>query len=91
MGVVHRGTGIDEQVTLRIRVRSILLDEIAIGAAEQTPVEITQVVAGVVLTILGELGREAGKRRAMQTGHEAFDNRARVARVSRCARAIRDR
>ena len=77
MRVVHRRAGVDQQVTLRVRVGAILLDEVAIGAAEQTPIEIAQIVAGIVLAILGELGREARERRTMQTRHETFDDRAR--------------
>src|SRR5215211_7638895 len=63
--VVHRIAGVDQQVTLRVRISAILLDEVAIGATEQTPIEIAQVVAGIVLTILGEFSREASERRAM--------------------------
>ncbi len=63
-----------EQVTLRVRVGAIFLDEVTIGASEQSPIEITQIVAGIVLTILGELGRETGEWRAMQAGHETFDD-----------------
>ena len=44
---------------------------------EQAPVEIAQVVAGIVLPVLGELRRETGERRTMQSGHEPFDHRAR--------------
>src|SRR6185503_3076934 len=45
--VVHRCTRIDEYVTLCVRVSAILFDEVTIGAREQAPVEIAQIVAGI--------------------------------------------
>ena len=75
--ISHRRAGVDQQMTLRVRVRAIFLDEVAIRAREQPPVEITQIIAGIVLTIFGEFGREACKGRAMQPGHESLDHGAR--------------
>jgi hypothetical protein len=46
-------------VTLRVRIGTIFFNEVAIGTCEQAPVEIAQVVAGIVLAILRELSREA--------------------------------
>ncbi len=77
MRVAHRRAGVDQQVTLRVRVGAIFFDEVAIRATEQPPIEIAQIVAGIVLPIFGELGREARERRAMQTRHESFDHCAR--------------
>src|SRR5215510_6505479 len=63
-------------MTLGVRVRAIFLDEVAIGAREQAPIEIAQVITRIVLTIFGELGRETCERRAVQPGHESLDDGA---------------
>jgi hypothetical protein len=64
-------------VTLRVRVGAIFFYEITIRAAEETPVEITQVIALIVLPVFRELSRETRKRRTMQAGHKSFDHGAR--------------
>ena len=56
MRVVHRCAGVNEQMTLRVGVGAVLLDEITIGASEQSPIEVAQIVAGIVLAILSEFG-----------------------------------
>ena len=90
--VIHRRAGVDQQVTLRVRVGAIFLDEVTIGAPEQTPVEIAQIVAGIVLPILGELGRETREWRTMQARHETLDHRTREQlKRTDARRATRDR
>src|SRR6185295_14916813 len=54
--VVHRGTSVDQQMALRIGVGAILLDEIAIGPTQKSPVKVSKIITLVVLAILGKLG-----------------------------------
>jgi hypothetical protein len=64
-------------VALRVGVCAIFLDVVTVGAPQQLPIQIAQIVAGHVLAMLGEFGREASVRRAVQTRYEPFDYRAR--------------
>src|SRR5580765_4314267 len=64
-------------MTLRVRISPIFLYEVTVGAGQQPPIEITQVIAGIVLTIFGELSRKAREGRTVQPGHEPFDDGAR--------------
>jgi hypothetical protein len=59
-------------VALDVGVCPVLPDEVAVCASQEAPVEMAQIVAGHVLTILGKLRGKAGVRRAMQTGYESF-------------------
>src|ERR1043166_9300403 len=58
--IFHRSARIDEQMTLRVCIGAILLNEVAISSTEQAPVEITKIVSLIVLAILCELGGESG-------------------------------
>ena len=52
--VVHRRAGVDQDVTLGVCISAIFFDEVAISATKESPVEITQIVTGIVLAVLGE-------------------------------------
>src|SRR5215510_927479 len=54
--VAHRRACINQQVTLGISVGPVLLDEVAVSTTQQTPIQVAQVIAGIVLTIFRELG-----------------------------------
>src|ERR1044071_6182771 len=75
--VMHRPARVHQERDLRVRVGAVLLDEEAVGAPEQTPVEVAQIVARVVLPVLRELGREPRERRTVQPRDEALDHRPR--------------
>ena len=64
--VVHRGAGVDDERGAEVALFLVLLDVVAVGAAEDAPVEPAQVVAGRVFAILGELDVEAVERAAVQ-------------------------
>src|SRR5262249_14420724 len=74
--VVHRGARVDQQMDLRVCVSLIFFYVEAIGASQQLPVEMSEIVARHVLPVLGEVGREPEVRRAVKTRDEAFDDRA---------------
>jgi len=74
--VAHRLAGIDKQVAGEVRFFFVLLEVVAVGLADDLPVDVAQVVARDVLAVLGELDREAVKRAFVQTADVALDNRA---------------
>src|SRR5215510_5525886 len=53
--VAHGRARINQQVTLGVGVSPVLLDEVAISATEQAPIQVAQVVTGIVLTIFRDL------------------------------------
>ena len=53
---------------------SIALEEAAVGAGEDVPIDVAQVVALGVGAVLGELLGEAEVRRAVESGDEAVDH-----------------
>jgi len=73
----HRLRHVEQDAEVRVGVRLILLDVVAIGAGVQPPVDAPDVIAGDVAAVLGEVDRGAEERRAMQAVDEAFDDVAR--------------
>src|SRR3974377_930218 len=69
----HRGGRVEEEEELGIGLSAIALEEAAVGAGEDVPIDVAQVVAFGVCTILGELLGETEVRRAMQPGDETVD------------------
>ena len=53
------------------------LQEHALGAREDVPIDVAEIVAGGVGAVFGEFLTETELRRAVQAGHEAVDNCAR--------------
>src|SRR6266498_2846917 len=75
--IIHRARSIDDDVRAEVRLLFELLDVVAIGAAEELPVDIADGIAGQIGTVLGELHREAMIGRFMQSGDEALDDKSR--------------
>ena len=75
--VVHRRAAVDQQVHHHIGVLLILLDVVAVGAAEHLPVEVPRIVAHGVLAVLRELDGEALEGRAVVAHAIALHDRAR--------------
>ena len=57
-----------------VRFLLILLEIILVGAAEDFPVEVTQVVARRILAMLGELHGESAERAAVHARHVSLDD-----------------
>jgi len=74
--ISHRFARIDEEVRDEVRLLLVLLDDVTIGAPEYFPVEMTSVVAGNVLAVLGKLDRETPVGRPVRPSHVAFDDLA---------------
>ena len=66
--VSHRLAGIDQEPGDEVRLLLVLLQVEPLGAAEDLPVDVLDVVAGRVLAVLGELDGEAVPRTAMAAG-----------------------
>jgi len=73
---VHGAGGVDEDEQVEVGFLLVLFELEFVGAAEDFPVEVTEVVAGDVLAVLGELDAEASEGRAVQAGGEALDDHA---------------
>ena len=76
--VAHGLAAIEEDVRDVVGFLLVLLDVIAVAAAEHLPVEVPRVVAGDILAVLGELDGKPAKGRLVRAGHVAFDDRARL-------------
>ena len=76
--VGHRAAVIDEQTATQISLVLKLFNEVPVGAGVEAPVQVTWVVAGRVLAILGELHREAVIRTAMHPVPESLDDHPRA-------------
>src|SRR5262249_55415842 len=73
----HRFRLVEEHRKIGVGVRLVLLHEVPVGPRVQPPIHATDVVAGDVASVLGEVDRRAEVRRAMQAVDEAVDDRAR--------------
>ena len=60
--VSHAGTHIQHQVADQVGLILVLLDIELVGAGKQLPVEVTGIVPGGVIAVLGEFHREATQR-----------------------------
>ena len=58
-GKLHRGGGIDDEIAAEIGIGFEFADEEFVGAAEDAPVEVFDVIAWGILTIFGEFDRGA--------------------------------
>jgi hypothetical protein len=74
----HRGADVQQHVTLEVGFFFVLLDVVPIAPGVDLPVEGGQVVAGQILTVLGELDTEAFVGAAMKTGKKPLDDRPRL-------------
>src|SRR5207248_10330392 len=72
--VAHAPAGVHDDERLEVRLLLVLLDEEPVGLAVGPPVDVPQLVAGVVLAVLGELGTEPLERAAVDAGEEPLDD-----------------
>ena len=76
-GVAHAAGRIDDEGGAEVRLLLELLDVVAIRLADRPPVDVADLVAGVVLAMLGELDRVALERTFVNATQEALDEAAR--------------
>ena len=74
-GVVHGVAGVEQDGQQAVGLAAIALQVGALGAGEDVPIDVAQIVAGRVGAVLGELLAEAEIGRAVQAGDEAVDDR----------------
>src|SRR5678815_5253978 len=77
-GILHRLARIHQDVSDEIRLLLVLLHIITVASAQDFPVEMTDIVAGHVFTMLREFHSEAAERRAMSAGHITLDDLSRL-------------
>lgn len=70
--VGHAPARVHHQHRLQVRLVLVLLDEVAVGLAERPPVDAADLVAGVVLAVLGELQAEPFKRAAVDARQKSL-------------------
>ena len=75
-GEQHRRTMVYQQLAAQVGLLLELLHIQPVGAAVEVPVDVARALAGVVLPVVGEFGREAMKRTFMPAGDEAFHHMA---------------
>ncbi len=68
---------VEQDVGTEVGFELVFLDVEAVGAAEDLPVDVPQVVAGDVLAVLGELDAVAVVGAAVHSGDESGNHRAR--------------
>lgn len=73
-GEEHGGGLVDEDLTAEVGLFLVLLDEEAVGAAIEAPVDVGGGFAGVVVAIVGEFDREAVQGAAMAACNETLDH-----------------
>ena len=66
--------GVEQDQQLRIGFAAVALEEARVGAGEDIPIDVAQIVARRVGAILGEFLGEAEVRRAVEAGDEAIDD-----------------
>src|SRR5207245_2596216 len=73
----HAAGSIDEQMGVQVGFFLVFLDVIAVGLAEDAPVDVANLVAGIILAMLGELDAEALVGAFVNAAEEALDDVAR--------------
>ena len=76
--ILHGLAAIEEEVGDEVRLLLVLLDVVAVAAAEDFPVEMPGVVAGDVFAMLRKLDGESAEGGAVRAGHVALDDAARL-------------
>ena len=74
---LHRPAAIQQNGQLAVGFAAIALEIGALGAREDVPIDVTQIVARSVGAVFGELLAETEIGRAVQAGDEAVDHGAR--------------
>ncbi len=63
--VFHRFAPVDDEVGDEVRVLLVLLDVVAVCAAEDLPIQMAEIVAGGVFAVLGKFDGKSVERRAV--------------------------
>ena len=72
----HRSAHVEDDRRAEVGLLLVLLDDPSIRARGDLPVDVPQVVARLIGTILGELHRESLPGRTVQSGEKAVDDPA---------------
>ncbi len=70
----HRATDVEDDRGAQIGFFFELPDDPPVGARRDLPIQVSQVVARLIGTIIGELHRESASCGTVKTGHETIDD-----------------
>src|SRR4029077_4471293 len=70
----HGATDVEDDRGAEVGFLFVLAHDPAVGARGDLPVDVAEVVAGLIRAVVGELDRKAFARRSVQAGHEAVDD-----------------
>src|SRR5262249_706027 len=70
----HRGRGIEQEEDLRVGLTAIALEVAALGAREDVPIDVAEIVAFGVGAVFGELLGETEVGGAVHAGYEGVDD-----------------
>ena len=73
----HAAAGVHQQICLEVGLFFILLDVITVGLSQNSPINVADFVARIILPMLGELDAEPLVRTLVDAGEKALDDRAR--------------
>src|SRR5690348_827122 len=74
--VGHAARGVNDQVRLEVRLLLVLLDEVPVRLAVGAPVDVANLVAGIILAMFSELDGKALVRTLVCAGEETLDELA---------------
>ena len=77
---VHRARRIEREDHPGVGIGVVLLDVEPVGASVHAPIDTTQVIAGLIRAMLGEIQRRTFAQRSVLAVHEAIHDRARQQR-----------
>jgi len=72
--VLHALADVQHEIADQVRLVLVLLQVVLVGAAEDLPIQVPQIVTGRILSVFGELDREAVIGTAMQPRHISLDD-----------------
>lgn len=70
--IFHRSAGVTDDVEADVRLQHVALDAEAIAAGVEPPIEVAEVVAGLVIAIVAEFDAETMKRTVVEATEETF-------------------
>src|SRR5262249_15641287 len=75
--ISHAAAGIDQEIRAEVCFLLVFLDVVTIRLTVRSPVDVPNLVARIVLPMLGELDPETLIRRLVNAGEEPFNESAR--------------
>ena len=68
----HRSAGVAHDVEAYVRLQHVALDAEPIATSVEPPIEVAEVVAGLIIAIVAEFDAETMKRTVVEAAEETF-------------------